>query len=96
MNQILPYVLALFKKFLRLIALEFVALLISLVLIITFFALFTFSIEPPPIGEKDLGGAMLVFYLTIGSLFFSLPLSVLVHIFIFWKFFIRRRKKDER
>ena len=86
----------------RLLVLELIALLISLLIIIIIFTAFVSYAEDEyrqqhpaiPIGEKDLGIAFPLIGATFASLFISIPLSILIHVFIFRMLFIRR-KKDE-
>jgi hypothetical protein len=92
---------SLFRKVARFFIHEIIALLISIIIIIIMIlALFTYHVEsviygsnPLLLGEDDLGGGMMMAGAVIGSLFFSLPLAVLIHIFIFRKFFMRGEKR---
>ena len=86
----------------RLLVLELIALLISLLIIIIICTAFLIYAEDEyrqkhpaiPIGEKDLGIAFTLMCAVFASLFISLPLSILIHVYIFRKYYIRR-KKDE-
>ena len=102
MNPKLPskFTLAM-KNIARLLVLETAALFISVFLIFTLSGVFitfgTSDYEPPPFGEKDLELGMRIGAWGIFSFLFSIPLSVLIHIYFFWKFYIIyiRRNKDE-
>jgi hypothetical protein len=82
----------------RFLVVEIAALFISILIIITFFAL-TVGYVDSVIGtsnEDDLVKGIVVMGVAMGSLFFSVPLAVLVHINILHRFFLRRgSKKDE-
>ena len=99
MNPKMPSKITLvIKKLARFLVLETVAFLISVFLIFMLAALFisfgTSDYKPPPFREVDLILGMRIGAWGFFSFLFSLPLSVLVHIYIYWKYFIRR-KKDE-
>jgi hypothetical protein len=107
-KQKIPSKLSLFRdKLTRFLALEAMALLISFFLYVVI-AIATFHIanehynkmhyQPPdyklPFGEEDLGKGLYMVGAICASFLFSIPHTVLSHIYIFKTFFMRR-KKDE-
>lgn len=82
----------------RFLAVELVALLASILLIILIggiavsMAGYFYDINPAP-GEDDLGAGLIVATAVFGSLLISLPGSVLIHVYAFKKFFSKEAKK---
>jgi hypothetical protein len=89
------------NKIVRFIVLEVITLLISLFLFVSLCLVFLFIWIPERLdilGESNLARAfVLVGAMIIGirsSLVCSIPLSVLLHVYVFKKFFIRREEKN--
>jgi len=87
-------------RLVRLLALEAGALLISFLLIgivgVIVVSIFghVYGIPDPATGEDDLGAGLIMATAAFASLLISLPGSVLVHIYIFRKFFFRDEKHE--
>ena len=83
----------------RLLVLELIALLISLLIIFIICAAFVIyageKIEQEyQIDKEHLGTAFFLMGAVFASLFISLPLSILIHVYIFRIFYIRRKKYE--
>jgi hypothetical protein len=83
----------------RFLIVEIVALFVSILIIITIFVLaVNFAVSAlgtSTSNEGDLGEGIIVMGVATGSLFFSVPLAVLVHIDILIRFLVRPAIKSQ-
>jgi hypothetical protein len=100
-QKISPKFILFCNRLVQLFALEILALLTSFFIIVVFFITFTYIADyyysktfHPQIGDDDLGYGFIVVSASLISFLCSIPLSVWSHIYILWKFFIRRKKHE--